>query len=134
MKLVSVYRVRTAAAVLYELLKEREPHVNISHKRMPTFKQHRLFVRSAPYAYWYLIEVGKHYVGSIYLTRVNEIGIFLFAQHRDKNHGPKAIRQLIDKHPRDRYLANVNPANTKSIRLFRRLGFKPLQNTYEYRP
>jgi hypothetical protein len=29
---------------LYELIQEREPEVNISHRDMPTFEQHRQFV------------------------------------------------------------------------------------------
>jgi RimJ/RimL family protein N-acetyltransferase len=134
MKLVSVYQVRAAASVLYELLKERTPQVNISHREMPTFKQHKRFVDSHPYDFWYLIEVSGHPVGAIYLTRESAIGVFLFAAHRGKGYAPEAIRLLLRKHPRARYLANINPANTPSLRLFRRLGFTPLQHTYEYRP
>ena len=40
---------------LYELLAERDPVANISHREMPTFDQHRKFVDSRPYKAWYLI-------------------------------------------------------------------------------
>ena len=34
---------------LFDLLKERNPRVNISHKKMPTYNQHRKFIKSKPY-------------------------------------------------------------------------------------
>src|SRR5262249_28022811 len=123
MNLVSVYRVKKAAQVLYELLASRDKAVNISHDGMPTFKQHQRFVRSHPYPAWYLIEVGQRFVGAIYLSAQNEIGVFLFPQFQSRGHGPEAIRLIMERHPRGRFLANVNPSNTKSARLFRRLGF-----------
>jgi hypothetical protein len=43
---------------LYELMKEREPEINISHRELPTFEQHRQFVTRRPYRFWYLIETA----------------------------------------------------------------------------
>ena len=31
-----------------------------------------------------------------------------------------------------KFIANINPLNTKSIEMFERLGFKHIQNTYKY--
>ena len=44
---------------LYELLKEREPSTNISHRKLPTFSEHLNFVLSKPYSKWYIIYYGK---------------------------------------------------------------------------
>jgi len=134
MRLVSVYRVKEAASILYELLKCRPPEANISHRQMPTFRQHQRFVRSVPYNAWHLIQVGDDWAGAIYLSRANEIGVFLFPPYRGSKLAPEAIRQLMVKHPRERYLANISPTNPASLWMFRRLGFLPLQHTYEYRP
>jgi hypothetical protein len=42
MKLIDVYQDERALGLLWKLLSEREPHQNISHKRMPTSKtRHR---------------------------------------------------------------------------------------------
>ena len=41
---------------LYELLSERNPNANISHKKLPTYKQHVKFVMSKPYFKWYIIK------------------------------------------------------------------------------
>ena len=44
---------------LYNLLKERDPRANISHKKMPTYNEHVMFVSSRPYSKWYVILYGN---------------------------------------------------------------------------
>jgi RimJ/RimL family protein N-acetyltransferase len=133
-RLVSVYRLpRSAPFVLYQLLQEREPHVNISHRKLPTWKDHLRFISRRPYNAWYLIEAAQHYVGAIYLTENGEIGIGILERWRGRGYGPAAIRLLMRKHPRERFLANINPKNAKSIRMFSDMGFHMIQQTYELR-
>ena len=118
--------------MLFELLTKRDPIANISHKRMPTYDEHREFVRSKPYDAWYLIKTNGEYIGAIYLTNASEIGISLFREHQGKGFGARAVRMLMRKYPsRKRYLANINPRNELSIRFFQKLGFTHIQNTYE---
>ena len=62
---------------LYNLLKERDPRANISHKKMPTYNEHVMFVSSRPYSKWYVILYGANKAGSVYITSQNEIGIFI---------------------------------------------------------
>ena len=62
---------------LFNHLKERDPRENISHKKMPTFSQHEKFVLSHPYTKWYIILQKNKKIGSVYLTEMNEIGLFL---------------------------------------------------------
>jgi RimJ/RimL family protein N-acetyltransferase len=132
LKLVSVYRLpKLAPRLLYQLLQEREPHMNISHGTIPSWEEHLKFIAKRPYSAWYLIKSGTGYIGAIYLTAMNEIGIGVLARWRGKGFGPRAIRLLMRKHGRRRYLANINPRNDESIRMFRRLGFRSLQETYE---
>jgi len=116
---------------LFKLLKERDPKANISHKKMPTFLEHEQFVMSKPYSYWYVIELSQAKVGTIYLSKNNEIGIFLKKIHHGKGIGAKALKQLITKHPRKRYLANINPDNILSKEFFKNNKFKLIQHTYE---
>jgi len=117
---------------LYVLLKKRDPRANISHRKMPTYKQHRNFVKSKPYAKWYIIQYGNSKVGSIYLSKSDEIGIFLKKEMQGKHVGTIALNLLIAKNPRRRYLANVNPKNSKSIKFFKRNNFKLISYTYEF--
>lgn len=131
---MNVYKVHDADMWLYALLSSRDPHVNISHKKMPTWRAHCRFVRSKPYAAWYLVYAGQQPAGAVYLTRANEIGIHLGKNFQGAGIGSRAVRMLMQRHPRNRYLANINPANAVSIQFFERLGFEQLQVTYAYEP
>jgi RimJ/RimL family protein N-acetyltransferase len=136
MSLVDVYTHPEAVDVLYKLLKEREPHQNISHNGMPTRKDHVAFVESKPYKAWYLIQIATDEpinpdltVGAIYLTKAREVGIGILKAHRGHGHARNAIQALRQMHP-GKLLANINPHNKASRRLFEKLGFNFLQVTY----
>ena len=116
---------------LYDLLMERDTRVNISHKKMPTYNQHVSFVSAKPYSKWYVILYGANKAGSIYLTSQNEIGIFIKKSFQNKQLGNIALHKLIQKNPKKRYLANVNPKNKKSISFFKKNRFKLIQYTFE---
>jgi RimJ/RimL family protein N-acetyltransferase len=145
MMLVNVEKWPDAAKILYEILTERagDVNINISHKpESVTYESHKAFVDNHPYAAWYLIiepSVSDSIpIGSIYLTKPprpsiagNEIGIFLRKQFRGMGFGEQAVRVLMDCHGAGRYLANINPANDRSIGMFEAMGFKHCQNTYE---
>jgi RimJ/RimL family protein N-acetyltransferase len=117
---------------LYNLLKERNPNMNISHKKMPTYSEHVKFVKSKPYTKWNIIEHGKQKIGSIYLSKNNEIGIFLKNQFQGKNVGQESLELFMKMNPRKRYLANVSPKNIPSQKFFKKNGFKLIQFTYEF--
>ena len=116
---------------LYDMLKNRNPIVNISHKNMPSYKKHVEFIESKPYSKWYIIFYKNNKAGSIYLSKNNEIGIFLKNGFENKGIGQNALNILKQKNPRDRYLANVNPKNKKSEEFFKKNNFKLIQHTFE---
>ena len=109
---------------LFNLLKERDPRANISHNKMPTYDEHVNFVKSKPYSKWYIIFKSEQKVGSIYLTKNNEIGIFLSKKFQVKNIGKFALNELMKKNPCKRFLANVNPKNKISNVFFKNNDFK----------
>lgn len=124
---------------LYDLLSERRPEVNISHKAMPSFEGHEAFVRSAPFAGWWLIvhaapreeKVTFHDpVGACYITKMGEIGIQISRVHQRKGYARTALNTLIEMHKGRRLLANIAPGNEASQRLFASFGFAHIQNTY----
>ncbi|NDB52362.1 MAG: GNAT family N-acetyltransferase [Nitrosopumilaceae archaeon] len=119
---------------LYELLKKRDPRTNISHRKMPTYKEHEKFVASKPYKAWYVIYTNNIKTGSIYLSKQNEIGIFLSKKYQGKSIGQEALRLLMEMIPQKRYLANVSPQNTNSAKFFKKNKFRLIQHTYEYTP
>ena len=116
---------------LYDLLMERNPRTNISHKKMPTYRQHVSFVSSKPYSKWYVILYDDRKVGSLYLSKQNEIGISFVDSSFHDQLGNLALQLLIKKNPRKRYLANVSPLNKKLQNFFIHNNFTQLEYTYE---
>lgn len=130
MKLIPVHSRPDAVLHLWMLLKERTPEQSISHRVMPTWDDHVEFVESHPYQFWALIENDIEVVGACYLSKQNEIGISIYAEHRGNGYGPRAVKALMQMMgPRD-YLANVNPENDASARMFEDMGFSICQHTY----
>ena len=144
--LESVYKARAGRGIddLYEILRARsteaDPHVNISHRGLPPYHQHAAFVRSKPYRAWYFVKVDGLVAGSVNITKLNEVGIVLLPDYRGKGIAKQALKMLlarskplpaIPSHRGGRFLANINPANERSIRLFTSLGFSLKQQTYE---
>lgn len=161
-KLVDLYsgsRVRAGALEwLYELIKERSPEINISHVELPTFEQHRAFWNRRVYRCCYLIEAEAQaprdgtlngpiefqpvWVGYVSATHNNEIGIVLLNEHRGRGFGPRAVKLLMSLHKPNppepgvrhrNWLANIAPANERSLVMFTKLGFKQIQITYEFK-
>ena len=101
---------------------------------MPSYSQLVKFVMSKPYSKWYIIQQNDQSIGSIYLSKQNEIGIFLIKTMHRKKIGQIALKMMMEKHPRKRFLANINPKNKKSIKFFIKNDFKLIQYTYEIIP
>lgn len=134
-----------AVEFLYRLIQLRstEPLVNISHHEVPTWDEHCTFVRSKPYRFWEIVFEGdppKRMAGYVSATQRNELGIVLMPWARGKGVGTAALKDFMRRHhplPPERgarnghWLANINPANEPSIRLFAKLRARHIQNTYE---
>lgn len=133
----------THVEFLYTVCKEREAEnkTNISFK-VPNYQEHRDFVRSGPYRMWFLVIVSAEKAGYVSLSDKNEIGIVLLKEFRHQGIGSLAVKKLIQNVdplpaiPGERvghYIANINPSNKASRKMFEVLGFEHIQNTYHYR-
>ena len=133
------------AEFLFNLLEERDSRANISHKKMPTYNSHVKFIESKPYKKWYVVIARKRIssnkksprsfteikVASIYLSKNDEIGIFVLKKFQGMNIGKFALNELITRNPKKRYLANVSPNNKKSMEFFKNNKFKLIQYTFQ---
>ena len=115
---------------LYDILLEREHYVNISHRVMPTFEEHIKFCNSNPYPHRYIIWIGSERVGTWYLTDHNEIGIFISKKYQGHGYGTETMHYIIDLFRDRQLLANVNPSNFISKKLFSRFKFSKIQETF----
>lgn len=120
---------------LYELLLEREPYESISHTGVPTYEEHKKFIMTHPHAQWYIVYNDRNEpIGSFYTSyRLNEVGIAIFKNYRRKGYATAIIQKIISTNGDLGIIANINPANIKSIELFKKLGFVHIQNTYRYK-
>lgn len=148
-RLIDVYeneRPRPGAVdLLYRLLAERPSAAGISHHELPSIEQHTAFVASRPYRIWCLVEAAVaegewSLVGAVSATRQNEIGIAILKAHQRHGYAAQAITQMCLEHlplpavTSQRpgcWVANVAPQNEPSHALFRGLGAKVRQITYE---
>lgn len=128
---------------LYQLLLERPDYARISSVERPEFADHVAFIKRHPYRVWYMIDVEMLIdtvtVGSIYATNQNEIGIAIQKDFQSRGFGPRAVDMLISTHcplpalagtRTAQWLANINPANERSAKMFERMGFRLIQQTY----
>lgn len=125
---------------LYELLKQKRPEQNISHKKMPTWEHHVAFNEARPYLEDYIIEDDGVPVGRVYVAPMveagqtfHEVGIHVADSHVRRGIGSIALLQLLHGRKQS-LLANVSPQNTASQEFFQRHGFRPLQYTYIWEP
>ena len=98
---------------------------------MPTYEEHVKFIESEPYSKWYIIQIDDKKIGSIYLTKENEIGIHFFTQYEESERFQNVIKEFFLKEPQDRFVMNVSPKNEQYIDLVKKLGFHLVQHTYE---
>lgn len=117
---------------LHKLLEERDESVNISHRSLPSWSDHcaywdnsRMIMNVAK-----VVLLGRTKIGYYYITKKNEIGIFIKKDHQGKGYGKSTIKYIMDLYPGVVFLANVNPKNKISQKMFKSLGFKHIQNTY----
>lgn len=130
-----------AVDLTWQLLEERPAEASISHRQMPTWRQHEAYVLNHPYVAWYAILNDDSFaVGTVLLTKHNEIGIAILRAHQRNGYAREAVSEIMRMHDaapalpgerRGTFLANVNPNNPASIALFKSLGGRLIQHTYE---
>lgn len=119
------------AKELYSMLEERlkHPEWNISHKEMPTYEQHLNFIYSDPYWLWYIIVnayAKEQVIGTVYFTNDYEIGIYIREGFQEQGYGKDVLSKFLEvvNPMSDEIYANINPKNTRSIKLFEKFGFE----------
>tara|TARA_Y200000002_G_scaffold341016_1_gene311926 strand:- start:86 stop:523 length:438 start_codon:yes stop_codon:yes gene_type:complete len=121
--------------VLYNLLKERIH--NISHKKLPEFNEHKLFVLNHPYRKWFLVKSNNIYIGSIYILENNCMGININSDDLDVI--KKCIQCILSSVKplpgikslrNENFNVNISPDNKKMCKLLNELNAKLIEHTY----
>ena len=118
---------------LYNLLAERKPYENISHNKLPSYANHVKFIKSKPYSKWFLIEYGDKLIGSVYLSKNNEIAIWIKKSLRAHKMviRKNVLQEIVTKFRRKKYFVNLNPINKKLVNFYKKNGFKLIYFTFE---
>ena len=77
---------------LYEMLEERELIQNITHKKIPSYNEHVNFIKSNPYSNWYIIFENNKKIGTVYLSKENEVGVFIIKKNQRNGIGKESLK------------------------------------------
>ena len=122
--------------LLFRLLVERS-HV-ISRNTDVSFEEHRAFVLSHPYRDWFLVKFEGDFIGSIYISNENTVGINISNSENEAVVGAivgfvKGHYQPLDAIPSVRaavFSVNVPPTNTGLVTTLSNLGATLAQHTF----
>ena len=114
---------------LFNHLKERDPRENISHKKMPTYDEHVKFVLSKPYSKWYIIFEKNKKIGSVYLTKADELGLHLKKEYFTERILKDVLENLMKNEQNKRFVFNVSPRNKKLMKFLQKNGYVISQQT-----
>jgi GNAT superfamily N-acetyltransferase len=130
-----VYKTRDICSVdyrwLYGFLKCRDPKINISHQRVPSWTAHCRYWRDLAPAMFKtkkIILICSERIGYYYITKNDEIGIFIAPKYHRLGIGRDIVKKELAKN--GRIYANVAPGNYRSQCFFKKMGFKIIQFTY----
>lgn len=114
---------------LYEILKERDPAINISHRELPTYEQHCEFWRKKPYMWSQAIVSMDDFIGYVYLTDRKELGVHIKKEFQQKGIGTEVIKKVLKKFTGD-ILINIAPSNSVALKIASKLNFEKIQFTF----
>ena len=121
--------------ILYDILNKR--NFNISHQKETSFEEHMLFVNNHPYRKWFLISDEKKFIGTIYLTFENQIGIHFIVKNQIV--AKKTISLIfkmfkplppIPSVRNENFLINISPKNYFIKKILEELDAILIQETY----
>lgn len=122
--------------ITFDILNTRK--YNISHLNQIDFLEHEEFFQNHPYRNWYLIKFESDYIGTLYLSNENIIGINFIKYN--KTFLKKTINFVLDEHEplppiksirSDSFLINVHPENSKLSSFLVENGATHIQSTYK---
>ena len=120
---------------LFIILRKRK--YNISNDKLTKYNDHKNFVANHPYRFWYFIQKCNNYIGVIYITYENVIGIHTLESY--KNTYINSLRAILNMHKplkpiksirSEFFIINVNPKNKILIEAIKTLGLQHIQNSY----
>lgn len=134
---ISFREVNTNDSKTLFYLLEKRAH-SISHKSIPKYEDHKKFIKSKPYRYWYLIFENNEPIGSFYVQNDNSIGLNLLVFNLDSiktildyiKEELEPLDEVASKTPPYFYI-NVAYSNAELKEILKKLDSIPIQTSYK---
>ncbi len=121
--------------LLFEHLKKKS--FPISHKNLPSFDEHKEFVLSSPYRFWFFVEKNGEYLGNCFISYQNCIGLNVITNKKDdyelilkKILGEFSPLPAIKSKRTKSFHVNSNPQNKSLKDALRSANMYLLEETY----
>lgn len=112
---------------IYHLVEEfLKTDLSVTVLEMPSFEE---FFKSDTKRY--IITNGHDKMGFVQILKNNEVGYFVDPKYQGRGIGTEAVKILMELNPRSRHFATINNRNEASIKLIKKLGFKPKATIFE---
>ena len=122
--------------LLYNQLEERSH--NISHKVLPSYEEHKDFVKNNPYRAWFIVRQESTFIGNIYIQFDNSVGLNL-GENITSYQIQKILSLICSKLPplesvpsfrRGSYFVNVPSSNISLQKKLNLIKCKEIQRAY----
>jgi hypothetical protein len=124
--------------LLFDIFQQKKTEERISSSIDLHFEAHCSFVDKHPYRYWFLVKVSKNYIGTLYITNENSIGVQLLECYQI--YFETLINQVLEKYkpltaipsvrPSD-FIINISPSNTQLESKLHKMGADCVQKTFK---
>jgi hypothetical protein len=118
----------TTMDILYSLFEPAKPERGIRADRLPKREHYEAWVRSRPYKHWFIVtedqDGTEEFIGQVYLTKSNHIGLGLLNRERHKRLGGWMVQWLIEHHRKGPFFALIDPNDEVMNKAFIDLGGK----------
>lgn len=120
------------APFLYALLLERNPLACVSHRVMPSYAAHELFVAHHPYDHWWVASWHGQRIGSVYLTDRRELGVNLVGGWPMEQAWGAIVDWVQEWTRGGPLLVNVAATNPATRAFYEARGFVHIQDTLRH--
>ena len=124
--------------LLFDIFQRKKKEERISSLIDLDFEEHCSFVDKNPYRYWFLVKFSKNYIGTLYISNENSIGIQLLECY--EIYFETLINQVLEKYkpltaiPSVRpsnFIVNISPSNTQLESTLYKMGADCIQKTFK---
>ena len=123
---------------LFEIFQKRKKNDRISSFINLSYEEHCRFINEHPYRYWFLVKKTDRYIGTLYISNENCIGIHLLQRYQ--NYFELLINQVLETYEplpavpsvrSSNFIVNISPNNNQLETILQKMGANCIQKTFK---